>query len=109
MKIILASTLLLVAASPFAYSQTDTRATSGNVKVEQEIRKLEWEWFDSYVRGDRVAFDHIVADDAVMTYGYGKVGNTSVAIAEIKAPADASYSLTSDDIKSRLYGLPTIR
>src|SRR5437763_10526050 len=103
MKMIFATALLFVAASPFIYSQTDTRATSGNAKVEQEIRRLEREWFDSYVRGDRAAFDRIVADDALMTYGNGKVGNKSEAIAEIKAPADASYSLTSDDVQVRLY------
>src|ERR1700686_5892030 len=104
MKIIFATALLVVAASSFAYGQTDARATSGNAKVDQEIRRLEREWFDSYVRGDRTAFDRIVADDAVMTYGNGKVGNKSEAIAEIKAPADASYSLTSDDVQVRVYG-----
>ena len=104
MKMILATALLLVAASPFAYSQTDTRATSGNAKVEQEIRRLEREWFDSYVRGDRAAFDRIVADEVVITYGNGSVGNKSQAIAEIKAPADSSYSLTGDDIQVRVYG-----
>ncbi len=104
MKMILATALLLFAASPFAYSQTDTRATSGNAKVEQEIRRLEREWFDSYVRGDRAAFDRIVADEVVITYGNGSVGNKSQAIAEIKAPADSSYSLTGDDIQVRVYG-----
>ncbi len=104
MKIIVAIALLVIAASSFAYGQTDARAASGNAKVEQEIRKLESEWFESYLRGDRAAFDLIVADDAVMTYGNGKVGNKSEAIAEIKAPADASYSLTSDDVQVRLYG-----
>src|SRR6202521_1903031 len=104
MKIIFATALLVVAASSFAYGQTDARATSGNAKVDQEIRRLEREWFDSYVRGDRAAFDRIVADDAVITYGNGKVGNKSEAIAEIKAPADASYSLTSDDVQVRVYG-----
>jgi uncharacterized protein (TIGR02246 family) len=103
MKTIFAA-LLVIAASPFAYGQTDARATSGNAKVEQEIRRLERDWFDSYVRGDRAAFDRIVADDAVMTYGNGKVGNKSEAIAEIKAPADASYSLASDDVQVRVYG-----
>ena len=104
MKIILAIALLVIAASSFAYGQTDARAASENGKVEQEIRRLERQWFESYVRGDRAAFDLIVADDAVMTYGNGKVGNKSEAIAEIKAPADASYSLTSDDVQVRLYG-----
>ena len=104
MKMIFTTALLVVAASPIAYGQRDARATSGNTKVEQEIRRLEREWFESYVRGDRAAFDRIVADDAVMTYGNGKVGNKSEAIAEIKAPADASYSLTSDDVKVRVYG-----
>src|SRR5207245_7214296 len=36
--------------------------------------------------------------------GNGKVGNKSEAIAEVKAPADASYSLTSDDVKVSVYG-----
>ena len=104
MKIVLAAALLVIAASSFAYGQTDARAASGNAKVEQEIRRLEREWFESYVRGDRAAFDLIVADDVVMTYGNGKVGNKSEAIAEIKGPADASYSLTSDDVQVRVYG-----
>jgi len=104
MKMIFTTALLVVAASPIAYGQRDARATSGNTKVEQEIRRLEREWFESYVRGDRAAFDRIVADDAVMTYGNGKVGNKSEAIAEIKAPADASYSLTGDDVQVRVYG-----
>jgi uncharacterized protein (TIGR02246 family) len=104
MKMIFATALLVVAVSPFAHGQTDARAPAGNSKVEEEIRRLEREWFDSYVRGDRAAFDRIVADDAVMTYGNGKVGNKSEAIAEIKAPADASYSLTSDDVQVRVYG-----
>src|SRR5438132_3218958 len=104
MKIILAATLLVVAASSFAYGQTNAGPASGSAKVEQEIRTLEHEWFDSYVRGNRAAFDRMVAENAVMTYGNGKVGNKSEAIAEIKAPADASYSLTSDDVQVRLYG-----
>lgn len=104
MKIIIALALLVAATSPFAYGQTNVRGNSRNSKVEQEIRKLEREWFESYVRGDRAAFDRIVADDAVMTYGNGKVGNKSEAIAEIKAPADSSYSLTSDDVQVRVYG-----
>src|SRR5438874_2310862 len=104
MKIILAIALLVIAASSFAYGQTDARTASRTAKVEQEIKKLEREWFESYLRGDRAAFDLIVADDAVMTYGNGKVGNKSEAIAEIKAPADASYSLTGDDVQVRVYG-----
>ena len=104
MKIILAAALFVVAASSFAYGQTNAGPASGSAKVEQEIRTLEHEWFDSYVRGNRAAFDRIVADDAVMTYGNGKVGNKSEAIAEVKAPADASYSLTSDDVKVSVYG-----
>ena len=44
MKIILAAALLVVAASSFAYGQTNTGATSGSAKVEPEIRTLEHEW-----------------------------------------------------------------
>lgn len=104
MKRILVIGLFVVAASPFTFGQTNSRGVAQNTKVEQEIRKLEREWFDSYVRGDRAAFDRIVADDVVITYGNGSVGNKSQAIAEIKAPADSSYSLTSDDIQVRVYG-----
>lgn len=104
MKRIFAITLLVAAATPLAYGQTNSGRASRTARVEQEIRRLEREWFDSYVRGDRTAFDRIVADDAVMTYGNGKVGSKSEAIAEIKAPADSSYSLTSDDVQVRVYG-----
>lgn len=104
MKRVLVIALLVVAASPLASGQTNPRQAARNAKVEQEIRKLEREWFESYVRGDRVAFDRIVADDAVMIYGNGKVGKKSEAMAEIKAPADLSYSLTSDDVQVRVYG-----
>ena len=104
MKQIIAVGLCLVAVSSFAFAQTNPSKAAQNIKVEQEIKKLELEWFDSYVRGDRAAFDLIVADDVVMTYANGKVGNKSEAIAEIKAPADASYSLTSDDVQVRVYG-----
>lgn len=104
MKRILVIGLFVVAASPFTFGQTNSRGVAQNTKVEQEIKKLEREWFDAYVRGDRAAFDRIVADDVVITYGNGSVGNKSQAIAEIKAPADSSYSLTSDDIQVRVYG-----
>lgn len=104
MKRILIIGLFVVAASPFTFGQTNSRGVAQNTKVEHEIRKLEREWFDSYVRGDRAAFDRIVADDVVITYGNGSVGNKSQAIAEIKAPADSSYSLTGDDIQVRVYG-----
>ena len=104
MKRVLVIALLVVAASSFAFGQKESRQTVRNAQVEQEIRKLEREWFESYVRGDRMAFDRIVADDAVMTYGNGKVGNKSEAMAEIKAPADSSYSLTSDDVQVRVFG-----
>lgn len=104
MKKIFVLGLFVVTASTVAFTQTNSDGAGQNTKVEQEIRRLEREWFDSYVGGDRAAFDRIVADDAVITYGNGSVGNKSQAIAEIKAPADSSYSLTGDDIQVRVYG-----
>ncbi len=104
MKKLLALGLLVVGASTFTLAQTKSSRGRRSPSAEQEIRRLEREWFDSYVRGDRAAFDRIVADDAVFTYGNGSVGNKSEAIGEIKAPADPSYSLTADDIKVRVYG-----
>ena len=104
MKKIFVLGLFVVAASTFAFTQANSGGAGQNTKVEQEIRRLEREWFDSYVGGDRAAFDRIVADDVVITYGNGSVGNKSQAIAEIKVPADSSYSLTGDDIQVRVYG-----
>ena len=104
MKQIIVVGLFLVAASSFAFGQTNPPKSAQNLKVEQEIKRLELEWFDSYVRGNRAAFDRIVADEAVITYGNGKIGNKAEAIAEIKVPADPSYSLTSDDVQVRVYG-----
>ncbi len=75
MKRIFAIALLVAATTSLAYGQTNSGRASRNARVEQEIRRLERAWFDSYVRGDRTEFDRIVADDAVITYGNGKVGN----------------------------------
>ncbi len=103
MKRVFVIAMFAAVAFSFAFGQTYSSKASQNAKAEQEIRRLEREWFDSYIRGDRAAFDRIVANDAVITYGNGKVGNKSEAMAEIKAPADSSYSLTSDDVQVRVY------
>ncbi len=67
MRKLLVLGLFVMAASTCAFTQTNSVGASRNARVEEEIRKLEREWFDSYVRGDRAAFDRIVADDVVIT------------------------------------------
>ncbi|HEY5883407.1 MAG TPA: DUF4440 domain-containing protein [Pyrinomonadaceae bacterium] len=104
MKRVCVIALLVFAASSLASGQDNSGQEPKNTKIEQEIRRLEREWFDSYISGDRAAFDRIVADDVVITYGNGRVGNKSEAMVEIKTAADSSYSLTSDEIQVRVYG-----
>ena len=66
MKRILLIAPLLAAASVLAPAwggSSDAR----QVDAEQEIRRLLDDWNNAYLKGDKAAFDLIVADDWVIT------------------------------------------
>ena len=102
MRLIFLTLLLLSVSSP-AFSQEKSRGLPGN-KVEKELKLLEDEWTNSYLRGDRQAFDRIVADDFTRTDESGKSATKSEEKELVQAPpATVKVSLTNEDIQVRVY------
>jgi len=73
--------------------------------AEQELKRLENEWLNSYLRGDKQTFDRIVADDFTRTDESGKFATKAEERALVQAPpASVSASLTNEDMHVRVYG-----
>ena len=88
----------------FALDQRNNEASAQN-NVEQEIKRLENEWLNSYLRGDQQTFERIVADDFTRTDESGKFATKAEEKELIQAPpASVNASLTNEDIKVRVYG-----
>lgn len=62
MKLLIACVLILLMI-PFASSQTTNQKISEESKQEQELKRLEDEWLNTYLHGDKATFDRIVAGD----------------------------------------------
>jgi len=78
---------------------------SSQNSVEQELKRLENEWLNSYLRGDKQTFDRIVADDFTRTDESGKFATKAEERALVQAPpGSVSASLTNEDMHVRVYG-----
>jgi ketosteroid isomerase-like protein len=74
-----------------------------NNRDDQEVRHLNKELDEAYVRGDTVAMKRIFADDLSFTSPRGLVSNKMQALAFLES-GDIKYeSYESDDINVRLY------
>ena len=102
MKRILLIASLVAAASVVAPA---SGAAAQQVEAEREIRRLLDDWNNAYLKGDKAAFDRIVADDWVITLSFGKVveGAKADEMSDL-VPLDSSYVLRSDEVKVRLLG-----
>ena len=102
MKRILLIASLVAAASVVAPA---SGAAAQQVEAEREIRRLLDDWNNAYLKGDKAAFDRIVADDWVITLSSGKVveGAKADEMSDL-VPLDSSYVLRSDEVKVRLLG-----
>jgi ketosteroid isomerase-like protein len=79
--------------------------SSAQNNAEQELRRLENEWLNSYLRGDKQTFDRIVADDFTRTDESGKFATKAEERALVQAPpASVNASLTNEDMQVRVYG-----
>lgn len=74
-------------------------------KDEQALRRLEDEWLSSLLRGDKVTFDRIVADDFTGTDESATVRQKAQERELIQAPPSSiKASLTNEDVQVRIYG-----
>jgi hypothetical protein len=94
----------LFAMSSLALGQMKNGPVAQN-NLEQELKRLENEWLNSYLRGDKKTFDRIVADDFTRTDESGKFANKTEEREIVQAPpASVNASLTNEDMQVRLYG-----
>ena len=105
MRLLIAGVLTL-AMIPFASSQTTNQKVSEASKDEQELKQLEDEWLNTYLRGDKTTFDRIVGDDFTGTDESAVLRNKSQERELVQAPpsAEIKVSLTNEDVQVRLYG-----
>jgi len=98
--------LLVVALSPFAFGQGESRAATASSAPEEEIRKLENERLRVYQQGDKEGFDRIVAPRFTMTHSDGSVFERAQEMAIIKpAPPDKPYPpLVVEDARINVHG-----
>ena len=96
--------VILFAMFSFAPGQMKNETSAQN-NVEQELKQLENEWLNSYLRGDRQTFDRIVADDFTRTDESGKFATKAEEKEIVQAPpASVNASLTNEDMQVRVYG-----
>lgn len=96
--------VILFAMFSFALCQTKNETSAQN-NVEQELKRLENEWLNSYLRGDKQTFDRIVADDFTRTDEGGKFATKAEEKELIQAPpASVNASLTNEGMQVRVYG-----
>lgn len=68
--------------------------------AEQEIINLERERLSAFAKDDKPAFDRMVADDAIMTHGFGNVMTKADEIAVMR-PSTPDKRCPLSPLKSR--------
>lgn len=96
---------LVLAMVPWASSQTSDQKVPAP-SDEQELKRLEDEWLNTYLRGDKTTFDRIVADDFTSTDESAVLRNKVQERELVQAPPASSIkvSLTNEDVQVRIYG-----
>lgn len=103
MRLFFAGVILFVMFS-FAPGQMKNESFTQN-NVEQELKRLENEWLNSYLRGDKQTFERIVADNFTRTDESGKFATKAEEKELVQAPpASVKASLTNEDVQVRVYG-----
>lgn len=103
MRLLFASVIIFTIFS-LALGQMKNKSSAQN-NVEQELKRLENEWLNSYLRGDKQTFDRIVADDFTRTDESGKFATKAEEKELVQAPpASVKVSLTNQDVQVRVYG-----
>lgn len=72
--------------------------------INQEFRDLDRGWVAAYLQGDAELFDRIWIEGFVFTFPFGRCANKAQEIANIKCGDLAFESLSTDNMKVRVYG-----
>ena len=74
------------------------------ISVEDEIRRMEFEWGVAFERRDMAALDRLMDDEYVVTDPLGNVRSKAESLSAIKSNQVLFESTKSDNIKVRVNG-----
>src|SRR5438132_3372430 len=100
----LAIIIILLAASSLASGQMTGKQKFRNSKVEQELKKVEDEWANAYLRHDAEPLKRILADEFITVGSNGQSHGKSQDIEELKSDSAAYEYSTPYDLDIRVYG-----
>ena len=105
MRLLIASVLILLMIA-FASGQTTNEKFAEESKQTQELKRLEDEWLNAYLRDDKATFDRIVADDFTGTDESAVMRNKAQEKELLQAPPPGGIkvSLNNEDVRVRMYG-----
>ena len=104
MKSIFVIATLIIAASPLASAQMPGKQKFRNTIVEQELKKVEEEWANAYVRHDAAPLERILADEFITVGSNGQSHDKAQDIEELKSDGATYEYSTPYDLDVRVYG-----
>jgi ketosteroid isomerase-like protein len=105
MRRLFAVMALILAATSFAVSQTtEQKLTGKNLKIKQELIKLEEEWHNAYVKRDAAPLERILADEYIAVSGNGGSYGKAQSIEGLKNDTATYEYSTPYDMDFRFYG-----
>ena len=81
-----------------------TLLPQGSTSPEEEIKQLERNRQDAFVRGDVARIEHETADDYTTINGAGAVSDTPRMMASLPSGRTRVLSVSLEDLKARVYG-----
>ena len=104
MKSIFIIAILIVAASSLASGQMAGKQKFRNTKVEQELKKVEEEWANAYMRHEATPLERILADEFITVSSNGQSHGKTQDIEELKSDSATYEYSTPYDLDIRVYG-----
>ena len=103
MKRILIITILAMAISSLALSQTKDKKAAPSSKAEQEIVKVSGEIIEAFGHTDIAALDRLLAEDYIVTQSFGLTSKAQLM--DLWKSGRVKYTSASDkDLLVRVYG-----
>lgn len=100
--LVLSSVILLTVSTVLAQKQSSPRSQNGS--VEQVIRQVDHERIQAQIGADRVALDRLYAEDFIGIGPSGTVRTKPQVIADFTSGELKFQSITTDDVRVRVYG-----
>jgi uncharacterized protein (TIGR02246 family) len=104
MKQILVITVVVFLAAAIASGQVQGESKDQARAVEQAIRQLDNERIQAQIHADAAALDRIYADDFIGVGPSGTVRTKPQVIADFTSGDLRFQSITTDDVRVRVYG-----